>query len=315
MQAPDFHAPVGDGRAEDADWLPLTGPHPTSAEPAVAEVAPERRRERLWLHGVLFAATTASCYLVAGPAYAAGIMAVLLAHEMGHYLMSRRWRVRASLPYFLPFPDIPTLVQSPIGTFGAVIVMKSRMPNRRALLDIGAAGPIAGFLVSLVVLAVGLGLSTTAMLPEPWPPHGYMAYVFGDSLLLVGLRWFILGPLPPGHEVFLHPLARAGWVGLFVTALNLLPIGQLDGGHILYALHRRHYRLIVLVTTLLLVALVFVSAVWTLFALLAVIFGQKHPPPLDDVTPIDPTRRGLGYVCLAILVLCFMPNPLDVVGL
>jgi len=252
--------------------------------------------------------------MVAGPAYAAGIMAILLAHEMGHYLMSLRWGVTASAPYFLPFPDIPMVAQSPIGTFGAVIIMKSRMPNRRALLDIGAAGPIAGFVVCLVVLSLGLSLSSVRVVPKPWPPPGYMAYVFGDSLLFSGLRWLILGPVPAGSDVFLHPLARAGWVGLFVTALNLLPIGQLDGGHILYALHRRFYRRVVIVTTIALVGLVFVSAVWTLFALLAVVLGQKHPPPLDDATPIDQRRRAVGYFCLGILILCFMPNPLDVVG-
>jgi len=313
MQAPDFQNRNGNGHAEDAEWIPVGTLHPVHEQPPV--YPPPRARRRWWLHIALFIATAASCYLVAGPAYAVGIMAILLTHEMGHYLTSLRWRVDVSLPYFLPFPDIPMVARSPIGTFGAVIVMKSRMPNRRSLLDIGAAGPVAGFLVSLAVLAIGLGLSRIDVLPNVWPPEGYMAYVFGDSLLFIGLRWLILGPLPPGHEVFLHPLARAGWVGLFVTALNLLPIGQLDGGHILYALHRRHYRLIVLVTTFALVALVFVSAVWTLFALLAVVFGQKHPPPLDDVTPIDPIRRAIGYFCLVILILCFMPNPLDVVGL
>lgn len=314
MQAPDDHSRNGNGHTEDAEWVPLGTLRPVPDEPSPYVAPTHRKRPRWWLHIGLFVLTAASCYMVAGPAYAVGIMAILLTHEMGHYLMSRQWSVQASLPYFLPFPDIPMIAQSPIGTFGAVIVMKSRMPNRRALLDIGAAGPIAGFIVSLVVLSIGLSLSSIDVLPKPWPPEGFMAYVFGDSLLSASLRWLILGPVPPGHEVFLHPLARAGWVGFFVTALNLLPIGQLDGGHILYALHRRHYRIIVLLTTFALVALVFVSAVWTLFALLAVILGQKHPPPLDTVMPLDPMRRFIGYVCLAILILCFMPNPLDVVG-
>jgi len=312
MQAPSFRN--RNGQPEDAEWVPADAEQGIREERGPTREPPEAPRPRWWLHIALFVLTAASCYMVAGVAYAVGIMAILLVHETGHYLMSMRWGVRASPPYFIPFPDIPMVAQSPIGTLGAVIVMKSRMPNRHALLDIGAAGPIAGFVVSVVVLVMGLSLSTIQAVPDPWPPPGYMAYIFGDSLLFIGLRWLILGPVPPGSDVFLHPLARAGWVGLFVTALNLLPIGQLDGGHILYALNRRRYRLVVMATTALLVALVFVSAVWTLFALLALIFGQKHPAPLDDFTPLDATRRKVGYVCLAILILCFMPNPLDIVG-
>jgi len=313
MQAPDFTRgdgpSFGDWSPEDVEWKPVG---------SAAETAREVGREsagRVAVHVALFVLTAASCYMVAGPLYAVGLMAILLAHEMGHYLMSLRWRVRASLPYFLPFPNVPGLFQSPIGTFGAVITMKSRMPNRKALLDIGAAGPIAGFVVSLVLVTIGLALSTIQTLPAHWPPPGYVAYVFGDSLLFTALRWLVLGPVPHGADVILHPLARAGWVGLFVTALNLLPLGQLDGGHIVYALDRRHYRFVVLATTGLLLTLVFYSAVWTLFAFLALIFGRRHPPPADDYVPLDPLRRKIGYFSMVILVLCFMPNPLKVVGL
>jgi len=242
-------------------------------------------------------------------------MAILFSHEMGHYIASRRWGVAATLPYFLPFPSVPGLFQSPIGTLGAVIVMRSRIPSRQALLDIGAAGPIAGFVVSVILLAIGMGMSTVHVLPDPWPPEGYMAYVFGDSLLLLGMQWMVFGILPPNADILLHPLARAGWVGLFVTALNLLPIGQLDGGHVLYAVAHSRYRLVTIATTAVLIALVFVSPVWMIFALMALVLGRKHPPPLDDATPIDERRKWIGYACGLIFILCFIPNPLTIVGL
>jgi membrane-associated protease RseP (regulator of RpoE activity) len=330
MQAPDFKKYRQKGNEEDALWVPgdtSTDPSPAAQHPHPDQAQPDERR---WpLHVLLFLLTCVTTFLVTGLAltpdggirilwsdglsYSIGLMAILLSHEMGHYIMSVRWGVHATLPYFIPFPDIPWIAQSPFGTLGAVIAMKSPIPNRRALIDIGAAGPLAGFAVTLVVLTVGISLSSIQPLPQGWPPPGYSAYIFGDSLLFRGLAWLILGPVPDGSDIFLHPLARAGWVGMFVTALNLLPIGQLDGGHIAFALYRKHYRKIVSVVTVVLIGMVFVSMVWLLFAVMAVFLGRRHPPPLDDTDPVDRTRRIVGYICIAILVLSFIPVPLEIV--
>ena len=342
MQAPrtfppddsDLPRPVDPTSADVivAEWEPVD-PH-SPREPGTVQAwrfgreepapsgAPPRRyypqipvTHRLWLHAGLFALTALSCYSVGGAVYAAGLLGILFAHEMGHYLMARKWGVAASLPYFIPFPTIPYLVISPFGTMGAVITMKSPIPNRNALVDIGAAGPIAGFVVALVAVSLGLAWSNVVPLPPVWPPPGYFAYVFGDSLLFKGLQVVILGHVPEGFTVVLHPLAKAGWVGLFVTALNLLPLGQLDGGHVTYALFREHYRRIAIAATAALLALVFVSYLWLLFALMALVLGRRHPPPLDPYAPLDPMRRAVGYAAIVIFVLCFMPDPLQVVGL
>ena len=312
----------------DADWEQtekFSGEPPAASEwntqPGRTERKSLPRPTRIWLHAGLFFLTCLTCYSVGeelhggGALYAAGLMAILLSHEMGHYLMARKWGVNASLPFFIPFPSIPYLVISPFGTMGAVITMKSPMPNRRALIDIGAAGPIAGFIVSLVVLTFGLAWSSIVPLPSQWPPPGYFTYVFGDSLLFNGLRYLLLGPVPDGSIVIMHPLAKAGWVGLFVTALNLLPLGQLDGGHITYALFQKHYRRIAFAATGVLLALVFVSYLWLLFALMALFLGRRHPPPIDPHEELDPVRRAVGYISIALFILCFMPDPLQVVGL
>ena len=328
MQAPDFSKR---GQPRDPDypiegadnprvngdvpqWSALSDAVPRDVQPP-GWSEPHRARSRWWLHISLFLLTAAACWMVDGIAYAIGLMSILLAHEMGHYVMSRRWRVRASAPYFLPFPSVPGLLHSPIGTLGAVIVMKSRIPNRRALIDIGASGPIAGFLVALVVITIGYAYSVASPYAFPAPPAGYMAYVFGESLLTIGLKWFLFGPLAAGTDVISHPLVRAGKVGLFVTAFNLLPVGQLDGGHIVYALFPHRHRAVAIAATVPLLAFTVYSPVWTFFAVFALVFGRRHPPPVDNITPLDAKRRNIGYLCFAIFVLCFMPTPIDVIGL
>jgi membrane-associated protease RseP (regulator of RpoE activity) len=299
---------------EDTTWVPIEPYHTYEVPRESWREVIRATRPRWWLHAALLILTSVSCYAVAGTWYAVGTTSILLAHELGHYVMALRWGVRATVPYFLPFPSVPGFVVSPIGTLGAVIVMRSRMPNRHALLDIGAAGPLAGFLVTLVVLTTGLSRSSISMTPFAVLPPGYATYIFGDSLLFVGLTRLIIGSMPDGAHVIWDPLVRAGWVGMFVTAVNLLPLGQLDGGHISYALSQRRYRTVSIVTTGLLILMVYVSFVWTVFALMAVTIGRKHPAPIDNSTPLDGRRRMIGYICVVVFVLCFMPNPLDVVG-
>jgi len=257
-------------------------------------------RKRLMLHVLLFLLTAISTYFVAGFWYAFPLMSILLCHEMGHFVMSRYYSVEATLPFFIPFP------LSPFGTFGAVIKMKGFIPNRKALFDIGAGGPIAGLILTFPAIYFGLKISRVVPV-ELF--HG-KGLILGNSLLFKGLEYLALGHIPKGYDVVLHPAAYAGWVGLFVTALNLLPIGQLDGGHVLYALFGpkslKVYRIGILLFA---IYALFFNPGWVLLVILLFFFGLKHPPPLDDFTPLDPKRRIIGIVMLIIFFSSFMPSP------
>ena len=191
------------------------------------------------IHVVLFILTVISTLLVGGPAYSVTIMLILLGHEMGHYFMSRRYGISATLPFFLPFPF------SPFGTFGAVIRMGGSLTSRKALFDTGIAGPMTSLLLSIPAIVIGLQLSQvihTSQLKEG-------ALRLGDPVLFSFVQRLVIGSVPENHDILLHPIGYAGWVGLFVTALNLLPIGQLDGGHIAYALFEKKSRAIFFIAT------------------------------------------------------------------
>ncbi|HEY7651398.1 MAG TPA: site-2 protease family protein [Methylomirabilota bacterium] len=244
---------------------------------------------QLLLHGVPFAFT---------------LLAILGVHEFGHYLTARRYGASVSLPYFIPAPP-----PFPFGTLGAIISMRTPARDRNSLFDIAVAGPLAGFVVAVPALLVGLSWSRVGML---LPEHSGL--IFGDSLLLRFFTWLVFGSIPPGMDVFVHPVALAGWVGLFVTALNLFPVGQLDGGRIAYALFGRRHRQISIATFVGLMALgaVFRSANWIVFAgLILLLMGFHHPPPLDDLTPVSRGRYALGVLCLILLVLLIPPVPIS----
>ena len=235
--------------------------------------------------------------------YSGGIITILLCHEMGHYLMCLRHGVRATLPFFIPFP-----ILSPFGTLGAVIRMDSRMPDRRALFDIGVAGPLAGLAVAIPAIYFGVQMSEVHALANTGE-----AMSLGESLLFKWLSFLARGPVPEGQDIFLHPLAYAGWAGLFVTALNLLPVGQLDGGHILYALLGERSALIGRIA-LALFALMGIVVFpffpgWFPFILLLIWFGYRHPPTADHFTPLDSKRRMLAYFAFVIFILSFTPIP------
>jgi membrane-associated protease RseP (regulator of RpoE activity) len=261
---------------------------------------------------ILFFATYASTILTgwvthgywqAGLWYGTSIILILLAHEMGHYLMCRKYGIQATLPFFLPFP-VPFL--NPFGTFGAVIKMESRIPSRRALFDVAVAGPLAGLALTIPSIYFGIQLSKVVqMTPEVSQGTIYL----GESFLFAQLSKLAIGTLPEGTDVMLHPLAFAGWAGLFVTALNLLPIGQLDGGHVVYALLGRRHNFI---ATAALVAFglicIFIYQGWFLLLLLLIWFGHRHPPTLDE-TPLDDKRIAIGIITLIIFVLSFTPEP------
>lgn len=257
---------------------------------------------KLYINIILLLLTIVSTYVTGGLWYCAAIISILMAHEMGHYLMCRKYGVPATLPYFIPFP-----FANPFGTMGAVISMRGVIPSRKALFDIGAAGPLAGLAVSLPVIYFGLQASQvieTGSMPEA-------GLTLGESLLFKGISWLAVGPLAEGQDILLHPLAYAGWAGLFVTALNLLPIGQLDGGHVAYAMFGSNSKY---VTYLFLLSLGILAIIYNGYALLfalLVLFGRKHPAPWDDFTALDPHRRRLGYLVFLIFALSFTPIPFE----
>jgi membrane-associated protease RseP (regulator of RpoE activity) len=242
--------------------------------------------------------------LLTGAPFAFTLLTILGVHEFGHYFTARHYRASVSLPYFIPAPP-PFL----FGTMGAIIRMRSPAKDRNSLFDIAAAGPLAGLVIAIPAILLGLQWSTVARVPE----GGHL--VFGDSLLMRLLIYLKFGALPPGMDVFVHPVALAGWVGLFVTALNLFPVGQLDGGRIAYALFGRRHRLVGVATFLGLLGLGVVTgaANWVVWAaLLFFLVGFHHSPPLDDVTPLTPARFLVGVVCLLLLVLLIPPVPIRI---
>ena len=242
--------------------------------------------------------------LLRGLPFAGTLVTILLVHESGHYVMCLRHRVSATLPYFLPAP--PNIF--PLGTFGAYIRIRSRFPDRRALVDIGAAGPWAGFVVALISTAIGLRLSTVL----PARPDG-QALELGDSLLTAFLTRVLLHADP--STVMLHPVAFAGWFGLFVTSINLLPVGQLDGGHVLYAASGRVTRL---VPALLLGFLVWLGIhgwpgwfVWA--AIITLLVSLGHPPTDNDWRPLGTGRFLAAVATLVVFVLTFVAEPFRIV--
>ena len=271
-----------------------------------------------FLHLILFVLTILSTLLVGamqtgtdllkepgkiykGIPFSLTLMLILLSHELSHYFTSKRHGVKATLPYFIPAPTI-------IGTFGAFIKMKSPIVTRRALIDIGASGPIAGFIISLIATVFGLVLSEIVPVSQT---SG--ALNLGDSILFSFLSGIILGAIPSGSDILLNPVAFAGWIGLFVTSINLIPIGQLDGGHIAYALMgEKHIRLSMsLILIMILLGLLSWEG-WFVWAALLLILGLRHPPILSWEVPLDRKRKVIGWFALVIFILTFIPVPFKI---
>lgn len=298
------------------------------------ETWPVRRfRHRYWVHALLFLATLATTTVVGASHYIAflsdfgardiplswdllvphgfwysgTLLLILGAHEMGHYLMCRYHRVDATLPYFLPAP-LPLT-----GTVGAFIKIREAFPNRRILFDIGVAGPLAGFAVLVPALLAGLAMSTIARLPDD-----FVGYSLGEPLFFRLATWLVWGSVPEGFSLNMHPVVFASWFGLLATALNLLPFGQLDGGHISYAALGRRSTLISIVTVTLAVALTFVSASWMMMSVLMVLmllaFGPRHPSVLDESIELDPQRRAVALLSALLFIVCFTPVPIEIFG-
>ncbi len=239
--------------------------------------------------------------VVPGLYFSVTLLTILMAHEMGHYLACVYYRLDASLPYFLPAPTF-------IGTFGAFIRIRSQIFSRRVLFDVGVAGPVAGFVFLLP--AMGIGLAFSKVIPHI-AQEGDL--IFGVPLL-VRLMENLVFPGVADSDIYLHPMARAAWVGLFATALNLLPFGQLDGGHILYSFFGTRFRLLSRVFLVMLAALGYWYKPWLVWAAILLFFSSRHPF-IHDPEPLGPHRHLLGWLSLAIFIVSFMPVPIATVSL
>jgi membrane-associated protease RseP (regulator of RpoE activity) len=264
---------------------------------------PLKFQDRRWLHALLFLLTVASTWLVGGWAYSATILAILGCHEMGHYLACRYYDVDASLPFFLPIPITLT------GTLGAFIRIREPIPYKRWLFDIGIAGPIAGFLVAVPALFIGISMSHVA------PLRAEDGLFLGEPLLLQFASWVFWGSTPDTQTLVLHPVAFAAWFGLLATALNLFPVGQLDGGHISYAVLGRRSTYVTVAMIGVAMVLSYRSASWIVWTIMLTgmlfAFGVRHPPVLDEDVPLDPARKVLAVVAAVIFALCFTPAPIQ----
>ena len=239
-----------------------------------------------------------------GFAFAIPVLAILLAHELGHYILCLRYRLPATAPYFLPAPV-------GLGTFGAFIRIRSAIRSKRELFDIGVAGPIAGFVALLPFLIYGIAHSSpTTVQRIPESAATMVLYLPGKSILYAVLTRLFHGPLPDSMILNPHPFALAAWVGCFATMLNLLPLAQLDGGHLLYAVVGRWQRRIAPLLWAVLLAAGFLWPGWLLWSAIVLVMGLRHPPVMDEAEPLDRRRKGLALAAAAIFLLCFMPVPI-----
>lgn len=293
------------------------------------------------IHIVLFVLTVFTTFatglsfggtVLSALAFSGALLFILGSHEMGHYFYGRKYGVDITPPYFIPAPPII----SPIGTFGAFIKIKSPISTRKALFDIGIAGPLAGIIASIPVLIIGIKLSTIVDIAGS---AGEQGLTLGSPLIFTFFTGMFIGKIPEGKDLFLHPVAFAGWVGLFVTALNLIPSGQLDGGHIVYSLFsKKAHRIVSVVMIALLIifgigteplfllsqrltgsgAGEFLSRLpefegwpgWILWAVLLTFMGTKHPPTIHDEGELDTGRKLLGFIALLIFIGCISPVPI-----
>ncbi len=316
-------------------------------------------KQRLWLHILLFLVTYLTTTLageawrgVADPGdlanlhlgfeYATLVMFFLTAHEFGHFIAARIHKVDATLPFYIPFPGAQYGSIS-FGTMGAVIRTRSRVPSNKVMFDIGVAGPIAGFIACIIILAIGFatlpGIEYLQQIHPGFPnvgmQPGSMELSFGNTLFFTGMQKLFANPhgfMPPMSEVYHYPMLCAGWFGTFVTALNLLPIGQLDGGHLTYTLlgrsiHKRLGQFTALVLFTISIPAVLVQYLdntpswlhamaipggetWLLWALITTFVIRFRHPPCEDESPLDMRRKIIGYITIVIFILCFTPSPL-----
>jgi len=296
------------------------------------------------IHIILFLLTVATTFItglsfggdiISAVSFSVALLFILGSHEMGHYYYGKKYGVDITPPYFIPAPPII----SPIGTFGAFIKIKSPISTKKALFDIGIAGPLAGIIATVPVLIIGIKLSSIVKISEHIEEGGL---VLGTPIIMTIFSDIFYGPMPEGYDLFVHPVAFAGWVGLFVTALNLIPSGQLDGGHLTYALFTKkihRYISIAMIVLLLIFGLGtellleigndllgsgfnwFADSIpafegwpgWILWAVLLIFMGTRHPPTMYEESDLSWKRKILGVVSLLIFIGCFTPVPIKIV--
>ncbi len=285
------------------DWQAYAPPPPP----------PPKFQHRYSVHILLFLATLASTTFVgmttrnwtSGLWYSLPILIILTAHEFGHYIACRIHDVDATLPYFLPMPFLPLT-----GTLGAVIKIREAFPSKQALFDIGVAGPIAGFVALIPFLIYGVAHSQVVAI-DPSAPVIWL----GEPLLFKAVKWLTIGPLATGTDITIHPMGFAAWFGMLATSLNLLPFGQLDGGHISYAAFGRRARYVSMATLAVALGLTVWSISWIsmtiMMTVMAWFLGFGHPRIIDEHEPLDPKRRVIAVLALVIFILCFTPVPIE----
>jgi membrane-associated protease RseP (regulator of RpoE activity) len=275
-------------------------------DPSPPAFSPRRKfQNRIWLHTALLVGTIGSTWLVAGWLYAATIIAILGAHELGHYFACRYYDVDASLPYFLPSPPPIGL----FGTLGAVIRIREPIPTKRILFDIGIAGPIAGFVVLVPALFIGIASS------EIVPIDGTGIW-FGEPLLIKAAAYLLWGPLPADRTLGMSAMAYAAWFGMFATAMNLFPVGQLDGGHIAYAVLGRRSNYLTVIMIGVAIALAYFTPTligWAvILIIMLIVVGPRHPRTFDEDVPLDRRRTLLAAFAVFMFAVCFTPVPIEI---
>lgn len=284
-----------------------------SNQPAVQKKFLSQKKDRWYINLALFVITLCTTTLagavntdgilntiISGLPYSVTLMTILGVHEFGHYFAARRFGIKATLPFFIPFPSI-------VGTMGAVIKTKSPIPHRRALFYVGVMGPLPGFAVSLAAVIAGIMFSQIL----PLPPKDGLTPIFGNSLLFSMIVYIFHGTIPAGYDIALHPIAWAGWIGFLVTSLNLIPIGQLDGGHILYSLIGRKQVYAGWVSFAGLLCLSFVWPGWGVWIFMTLfIFMVAHPKVPDAGLSLK--EKAAGWFCMVVLVITFIPVPVTI---
>ncbi len=310
--APETVYPPMRQRVEALGYTPYLRPHAEQHEVVMTPGVAPKATGNPQINLILYIATVISTVftgamlfspsfnLAHGLMFGGALMGILTAHEGGHYLVSRLRKAPASLPFFIPLP-FPLSIT---GTLGAVIVQREPFENRRTLLEIAVAGPIAGFIVAVPLLALGYALST-AQVNAPIPEN---ATFFGDSLLTLLMTTVRFGS--PDALVDLHPIGFAAWIGLLITGINLLPAGQLDGGHVVYALLGHRAKYVSYATIALMAALAFISQAWILWVVLLFLFGRNHPPSLNEAVTLKSIHLLLIVVSVLVFILVFIPRPI-----
>jgi membrane-associated protease RseP (regulator of RpoE activity) len=310
--APEDVYPSMRRRVEALGYTPYLRPHGSHHEVFMAPGVAPKTTGNPRLNIILYIATVISTIftgamllspsfnLANGLMFGVALMGILTAHEAGHYIVGRLRNAPTSLPFFIPLP-FPLSIA---GTLGAVIVQREPFENRRTLLEIAVAGPIAGFIVAVPLLALGYALST-AQVNVPIPEN---ATFFGDSLLTLLMAVARFGS--PDAMIDLHPIGFAAWIGLLITGINLLPAGQLDGGHVVYALLGQRAKYVSYATIALMAALAFISQAWILWVVLLFLFGRNHPPSLNEAVTLKPVHALLIVASVLVFVLVFIPRPI-----